>query len=244
VRINRRSFFLGSASVAAAVGSNSLGFAQIRSRGDEFRQQYGAPYFRNDIEALKYLKQAQDFGTIAPRDIQSYEVYLDSLPLMRLIKTGQGPELFHLIQWHAFSLELTALDHTTMQPGPNEPPDPLFAEQYGPHRASRALAIIHLAMFEAVNAIYQIAESYKDIQSAIFAETRLTSRNINPNMVSVKAAIAAAAYETMIALYPHKTAFTQVLFDKLSHANPESSMTTGVRYRCISRKASPVAEKV
>jgi membrane-associated phospholipid phosphatase len=220
--IDRRSFVLGSASIAATVGTRSLGFAQTPLRGDEFRRQYGALNFRNDIEALKFLKEAQDFGTIPPADIASYGAYLDNLPLMRLIKTDQGPELYHLIQWHAFSLDMTALDHTTIQPGLNVPPDLFYAEQFGPPRASRALAIVHLAMFEAVNVVYQRARSYKHVQSKIFAETGFIPNNITPNTASVKAAIAAAAYITLVNLYPHKTAFTQALFDKLTASNPDS----------------------
>ena len=46
---------------------------------------------------------------------------------------------------------------------------PLYAEQFGPHRSAWALAIVHLALFEAVNTIYRTHKSYRDLQPKILA---------------------------------------------------------------------------
>ena len=43
----------------------------------------------------------------------------------------------------------SGLDHTPVAPGENR----VFGEQIGPGRASRAMAIVHIAIFDAVNAI-------------------------------------------------------------------------------------------
>src|SRR5271156_5208104 len=67
-----------------------------------------------------------------------------------------------LFMWNEIALDTTAIDHTPVQPGE----DRVFGEQYGPARSSRAMAIIHIAMFEAVNAIRQRYESYTGLPRA------------------------------------------------------------------------------
>src|SRR5262249_42610219 len=52
--------------------------------------------------------------------------------------------------WNEIALDTTAIDHT-----PNQQDPQCFGEQLGPHRSSRAMAIVHIAMFDAVNAISQ-----------------------------------------------------------------------------------------
>ena len=68
-----------------------------------------------------------------------------------------------------------------------------FGEQLGPGRSSRAMAIVHIAIFEAMNAIDRRFESY-----AGHAARRRTG--------SMDAAIAQAAHDTLVALYPSQTA--------------------------------------
>jgi hypothetical protein len=96
-----------------------------------------------------------------------------------------------LLLWHQIALETTAIDHT---------PGPAFGEQVGPTRASRAMAIIHIAMFEAVNAYYQTYQSYAGVAPV-------------SGDVSVDFAIDQAAYNTLIALYPEQTSRLQALYD-------------------------------
>ena len=52
-------------------------------------------------------------------------------------------------RWNEILLVANALDHTPVRPGENR----VFGEQLGPHRTSRAFAIVHIAIFDAVNAI-------------------------------------------------------------------------------------------
>jgi hypothetical protein len=109
--------------------------------------------------------------------------------------------------WNEIALDTTAIDHT-----PNAQDPDCFREQLGPHRASRALAIIHIAMFDAVNAISQKYVSYTGIP-AVQGE------------VSVDRAIAKAAHDTLAALYPGQQARLDSIFEteiaKIS-GSPES----------------------
>ena len=90
-----------------------------------------------------------------------------------------------LRHWNAVAVDASGLDHTPVAPG-----DPrVFGEQLGPARASRAMAIVHIAMFDAVNAISSDYRSYT--QLAPFR--RGTSMN---------AAIAQAARDTLVAMFP------------------------------------------
>ncbi len=90
-----------------------------------------------------------------------------------------------LFMWNEIALETTAIDHTPIQPGELR----VFGEQYGPTRSSRAMAIVHIAMFEAVNAVTRDYQSY----------TKLAPARGKP---SVDYAIAQSAYEALLFLYP------------------------------------------
>src|SRR5207249_3618665 len=80
-----------------------------------------------------------------------------------------------------------------------------FHEQLGPGRASRATAIVHIAIFDAMNAIEGGYESYAGI-------ARVRAR------ASVEAAIAQAAHDTLVALYPAQAAkIDELLADDLQH---------------------------
>ncbi len=57
--------------------------------------------------------------------------------------------LERLLRWNQIAIDASGLDHTPVQPGETR----VFGEQLGPGRSSRAIAIVHIAMFDAVNAI-------------------------------------------------------------------------------------------
>src|SRR3954453_8815635 len=90
-----------------------------------------------------------------------------------------------LAHWNEAAMDTTGLDHTPV--GPDEAR--VFGEQLGPTRASRAMAIVHVAMFDAVNAIDRRYTSYTGLPDAY-------------GDVSMDAAIAMAAYHTLVALFP------------------------------------------
>jgi hypothetical protein len=94
-----------------------------------------------------------------------------------------------LLHWNAIAVDASGLDHTPVADG-----DPrVFGEQLGPTRASRAMAIVHVAVFEAVNAIHGGYRSYVGIPR-VRAD------------VSVRAAIAQSAHDTVAALFPSQAA--------------------------------------
>ncbi|HWO00659.1 MAG TPA: phosphatase PAP2 family protein [Blastocatellia bacterium] len=95
-----------------------------------------------------------------------------------------NPSSTALIHWNRIAVDCSGLDHTPVAPGENR----VFGEQVGPCRASRAMAIVHIAMFEAMNAIVGGFKGYASPHKS------------GPG--STDAAIAQAAHDTLIALFP------------------------------------------
>ncbi len=100
-----------------------------------------------------------------------------------------GGSMARVRHWNEIAIDASGLDHTPVAPGEHR----VFGEQYGPTRASRAMAIVHIAIFDAVNAIGGGYQSYTDLPPA-------------PADTSMDAAIAQAAHDTLIALFPSQTA--------------------------------------
>src|SRR5207237_3129325 len=105
-----------------------------------------------------------------------------------------------ILRWNHVAMDANAIDHTPPPPG-----DPrVFGEQLGPARTSRAFAIIHIAMFEAVNAIAGGYQSYTGLEPA-------------SSDTSVEAAVAQAAHDTLAAMFPSQTMrFDDLLAEDLS----------------------------
>lgn len=93
--------------------------------------------------------------------------------------------LARLHHWNGVAIDSTGLDHTPEEEGETH----AFGHHLGPGRASRAMAIVHIAIFEAVNAIDRRYQSYLNIPA------------VGPR-ASMDAAIAQAAHDTLVALYP------------------------------------------
>src|SRR5215813_2349193 len=91
--------------------------------------------------------------------------------------------------WNQVAVDASGLDHTPVAPGETR----VFGEQLGPGRAARAMAIVHIAIFDAVNAIAGGYESYTKLPRA-----RPTT--------SMRAAVAQAAHDTLVALFPSQKA--------------------------------------
>lgn len=90
-----------------------------------------------------------------------------------------------ILMWHEISLDTNALDYVP-PPGPATP----YHQQFGPHRSSRAMAVVQLAVFEAVNAAHPKFLSYTG-----FAPPP------QPDW-SGDAAVAQAAHDALVHLYP------------------------------------------
>ncbi len=69
----------------------------------------------------------------------------------------RGPlSIDRLRYWNQIAIDASGLDHTPVAPGETR----VFGEQIGPGRSSRAMAIVHIAMFDAVNAVGGDYQSY------------------------------------------------------------------------------------
>lgn len=91
-------------------------------------------------------------------------------------------------RWNQIAVDASGLDHTPTTPSE----DRVFGEQLGPARASRAMAIVHIAMFEAINAVAGGYRSYIGLEEATAG-------------ASVKAAVAQAAHDTLAVLFPSQS---------------------------------------
>src|SRR5437899_8705535 len=78
-----------------------------------------------------------------------------------LVGPRHGLDSLH--RWNVIAINASGLDHTPVAPGENR----VFGEQLGPGRASRAMAIVHIAMFDALDAIVGGYTSYTGTQVAV-----------------------------------------------------------------------------
>jgi hypothetical protein len=53
-----------------------------------------------------------------------------------------------VLRWNQIAVDASGLDHTPLSEGEVR----VFGHQLGPTRSSRAMAIVHIAMFDAINA--------------------------------------------------------------------------------------------
>jgi len=65
-------------------------------------------------------------------------------------------------RWNKIAIDATGLDHSPVSPGEHR----TFGEQLGPGRASRAMAIVHIAIFDAINAAQGKYQSFTGIRFA------------------------------------------------------------------------------
>jgi len=96
-----------------------------------------------------------------------------------------------LIHWNTIAIDASGIDHTPVAPRE----DRVYGEALGPGRASRAMAIVHIAMFDAMLAINGGFKPYTDIE-----------RVADPSRVSIKAAIAQAGHDTLVEMFPSQRA--------------------------------------
>src|SRR5947207_15524253 len=86
--------------------------------------------------------------------------------------------------WNQIAIDATGMDHTPVAQGEHR----TFAEQLGPGRPSRAMAIAHIAIFDTINAVLGQYQRYSGIQSA-------------PPPFSTDADLAQAANETLVPIF-------------------------------------------
>jgi len=117
-----------------------------------------------------------------------------------------------LHHWNRVAIDASGLDHTPVANGETR----TFGEQLGPARASRAMAIVHIAVFDAVNAIAGKYQSYTGLRPAA------------PG-TSMEAAIAQSAHDTLVALFPsQKAAYDAQLADDLAAIDANRPKELGI----------------
>jgi hypothetical protein len=126
--------------------------------------------------------------------------------------TGNQASTSWVKHWTHVGIDASGLDHTPVAPGDTR----VFGEQLGPTRASRAIAIEQIAVFEAVNAIAGQYQSYTNLPRARAG-------------TSMQAAISQAAHDTLAALFPSQTAtFDSELASDLAKIPDGSAKSDGV----------------
>ena len=102
------------------------------------------------------------------------------------ITRNQGPrrQLDAVHRWNEIAVNASGLDHTPVAPGENR----IFGQQLGPTRSSRAMAIVHIAIFDSVNAILGGCDGFSNVTAP-------------RGPVALEAAVAQAAHDTLAALF-------------------------------------------
>jgi PAP2 superfamily len=114
--------------------------------------------------------------------------------------------------WNEIAINASGIDHTPVAAGENR----VFGEQLGPGRSSRAMAIVHIAILDAVNAITGGYQSYTGLAPARAG-------------TSMDAAIAQAARDTLVLLFPSQTAtFDDLLAADLNQIPDGHAKTDGI----------------
>ncbi len=132
-----------------------------------------------------------------------------------------------LVHWNRIAIDVSGVDHTPVAARETR----VFGEQLGPGRASRATAIVHIAIFDAVNAIYNDWTSYTKRVPAL------------PG-ASVDVAVAYAAHDTLVSLFPsQKGALDGALAQDLSRIGGSTLSKAGGRLAGQQAAAAIVAAR-
>ena len=140
------------------------------------------------------------------------------LPLQGTSTCVDPPFRDSILDWNLIAIQVARVDTTFAVPDKN-----------GPTKASRALAIIHSAMFDALNSIKRTAIPYL---TYIYSPTASidSGKLFHNSILGIESliamlAVAKAAATTLIALYPQQQKCINELFDAyllpLSHCSGE-----------------------
>src|SRR5262249_8379246 len=113
----------------------------------------------------------------AQRKVAAFQPRVESLEERCLLSVDP------ILEWNAVALQVNQTSYSGFDAN----------DQAGPTRSSRAMAIVHAAMFDAWNSINNEFTPYLTVAP-------------NSNNASEDAAVAQAAHDTLVALYPHQQA--------------------------------------
>jgi hypothetical protein len=150
------------------------------------------------------------FGTwFAKKDVQKEQRSVQRKPVrLRLEKLEDRcvPAVDVILEWNTVATNAVRVDHTAA---------PQF-ETAGPTRTARALAMVHVAMFDAMNSIQ---DKFKPLMGD-FCKTK------NANKV---AAVAQAAHNVLVELYPgQQVAFDAALTQTLARIKHQNFKARGI----------------
>lgn len=111
--------------------------------------------------------------------------------------------------WNQIAVDASGLDHTPVAPGETR----LFGEQLGPGRAARAMAIVHLAIFEFVNAVEGDYKSYVGMPHGKLG-------------TSLQVGVAQAAHDTLVTLFPSQAALFDTTLEEELEEIPDGRLKT------------------
>ena len=127
-----------------------------------------------------------------------------------------------LLDWNRVAIDASGLDHTPAAAGESRS----WGQQLGPGRSSRAMAITHLAVFEAVNAIEGGYRSHVALPPA-------------RSGTSVRAAVAQAAHDTLVELFPgQRSRFSALLDGELALAPGGGALRDGIELGRLAASAT------
>lgn len=123
-------------------------------------------------------------------------------------------ELEWLFHWNQIAIDASGLDHT---PPALLAEDRIYGQQFGPGRSSRAMAIVHIAIFEAIIAIEGGYKSYTGLSPV-------------KGKASVRAAIAQAAHDSLVALFSaQEESLDEYLAQELAHIKNGRAKDKGIK---------------
>jgi hypothetical protein len=126
-----------------------------------------------------------------------------------------------ILLWNKIALEANRVSHTNGQ-----------GEQTGPTLSSRALAIVHLAMYDAFAGV-----TNTPAQLPRYINTPPSIGSATPERLS--AAVAAAAYTTLVALFPSQKPFFDGIFEgEGDPASPAHAFGVGVGQAILMDRAT------
>ena len=150
--------------------------------------------------------------------ISAEESFFPSTAEWQYAQTTNDFELTQTIKiCNRMAIDTAGLDHTAVADGE----DRVFGHQLGPHRSSRAMAMVHIAMFEALLFVVGGYQSY----------VNLVIDGLDPEDASPLVAIIQANYDMLVYLYPsHQPRLVEIkndLLDSLSNTGKIGGITVG-----------------
>lgn len=142
------------------------------------------------------------------------EANADSTEALSRQTNTDSSTLGFLRHWNSVAIDASGLDHTPVRSGERR----VYGEAIGPGRSARAIAIVHIAIFDAMTAIQGGYRPFTSIP-----------RVADPKNVSMQAAIAQAAHDTLRAMFPsQRAAFARELQTSLNQLPADETRAAGI----------------